>query len=82
MNRRYLLHAINHTILLVDATPIGLANKVYPPDGKEQLLTSLRFQGWEAAEGFLRKAGADPELLHETRNALKATSLAVLTMHR
>ncbi|MFY9729629.1 MAG: hypothetical protein WB723_02205 [Candidatus Acidiferrales bacterium] len=82
MNRRYLLHAINHTILLVDATPIGLANEVYPPDGKEQSLTSLRFQGWEAAERFLLKAGADPEMLHETRNALKATSLAVLTMHR
>ena len=52
MNRRYLLHAINHTVLLVDATPIGLANEVYSPDGKEQSLTSLRFQGWGQRNGF------------------------------
>ena len=81
MKRRYLLHAINHTVLLVDATPIGLANEVYPPDGKEQALTSLRFQGWEATERFLLEAGADPKALSETRKALKATSLAVLTIH-
>jgi hypothetical protein len=82
MIRRYLLYAIHHTVLLVDATPIGMPNEVYPPEGKKQSLTSLRFQGWEAAERFLVKAGAAPETLHETRDTLKAASLAVLTVRQ
>jgi hypothetical protein len=82
MIRRYLLYAINHTVLLVDATPIDLPDEVYPPEGKKQSLTSLCFQGWEAAERFLMKAGADPEMLVETRDTLKAASLAVLTVRQ
>lgn len=78
--KRYLLHKINHTILLIDATPIGLAANVLPPEGHEQSLSSLRFQTWQAAERFLLESGADSNLLDGTLKTLKKTSLAVLTI--
>jgi hypothetical protein len=80
MKGRYFIHAINHTILVVDATPIGLPEEAYPPEGKKQSLISFRFQTWEAAENFLAMAGASPKSLSGTRNTLKATSIAVLTI--
>jgi hypothetical protein len=57
-----------------------LYNEFFPPEGKKQLLTSLRFQSWQAAEQFLLNKGAKPEVLRETQKTLKATSLAVLTI--
>jgi len=80
MIKRYLIHMLNHTILLIDVTPVGLPAQVFPPEGLEQTLVSFRFQTWQTAEQFLRKAGADAELLHATRRTLNATSLAVLTI--
>jgi hypothetical protein len=80
MKHRFLIHSLNHTVLVIDATPIGLHTEIYPPEGKSQSLTSLRFQSWLAAEQFLLGAGADPEVLRKTREKLKATSLAILTV--
>ena len=78
--KRHLIHEMNHTILVVDATPIGLPTEIYPVRGKEQPLSSFRFQSWQDAESFLLGMGAKSELLHQTRDSLKATSLAVLTI--
>lgn len=65
---------------MVDATPIGLPDEIYPPEGKRQSLTSLRFQNWPAAEQFLLKNGADPAALREMWEALKGVGIAVLTI--
>jgi hypothetical protein len=78
--KRYLIYPVNHTVLLVDATPIGLPNEIYPPEGKKQLLTSLRFQSWAPAEQFLLSSGATAEMLHGMRNALRTADAAVLTI--
>lgn len=80
MRARYLVHKLNHTILLVDITPIGLPTEIYPPEGKQQKVTSIRFQSWLLAEQFLAKAGASSKLLDELRNTLKASGVAVLTV--
>jgi len=77
---RFLIHELNHTILIVDITPVGLPTEVYPPEGKNQELMALRFQGWERAEEFLQDRGADLKLLGQTRDSLRKSSVAVLTI--
>ena len=77
---RFLIHELNHTILVVDITPVGLPTEVYPPEGKNQELTAHRFQGWERAEEFLQGRGADLKLLGRTRDSLRESSVAVLTI--
>jgi len=71
---------MNHTILVVDISPVGMADEIYPPEGKTQALSSLRFQTWQNAEEFLRRAGANQTALAKTRGALKSSSVAVLTI--
>jgi hypothetical protein len=80
MRSRYLIHILNHTVLLVDATAVGLPTEIYPPQGRKQSLPSIRFQTWETAQQFLLKNGADPDLLHKVEGQLRATSVAVLTI--
>jgi hypothetical protein len=80
LKNRYLIHSINHTFLLVDITPVGMPSEVLPLEGEKQTLSSIRFRSWRAAEQFLIKMGADLERLRKTRETLKATSLAVLTI--
>jgi hypothetical protein len=80
VKRRYLIHEINHTILVIDETPIGLPGEIYPPEGKEHNLYSLRFQTWRAAEQHLLKMGAELEVLQRTRRILDKQSVAGLTI--
>ena len=80
MKHRYLIHSLNHTILLVDITEIGLPDEVYPPEGREQLVSSLRLQSWLAAEQFLLRAGAEKKQLARAWDLLKAKGVAVLTI--
>jgi hypothetical protein len=80
MNQRFLIHSINHTILLVDITSIGLPTEIYPPEGKAQDLLSLRFQTWQEAERFLLRLGAAELPLEKANSWLKKMGLAVLTI--
>jgi hypothetical protein len=76
MLRRFLIHKLNHTSLLVDITEVGLPTEIYPPEGKRQSLPSLRFQSWRDAEQYLMGLGAK-------RASLKAAGkmdVAVLTI--
>jgi hypothetical protein len=77
--KRYLIHSINHTTLLVDITPIVLPTEILPPEGRDETLFSLRFQG-KAADQFLLRAGAKLEQVQKVNESLKKTSLAVLTI--
>jgi hypothetical protein len=78
--KRYLLHRINHTTLVVDITPIGLPVEILPDEGVERTLFSLRFRKGGSAEQFLLKAGARPAQLQKVNEAIRKTSLAVLTI--
>jgi hypothetical protein len=80
MQPRYLLHHINHTILVVDISSVGIADEIYPSEGKAYALSSLRFQTWQSAEQFLLRVGANRTALAKTWSALKSSSVAVLTV--
>lgn len=80
MKRRFLIHDLNHTILLVDITDIGLPAEVYPADGKSQSVGSLRFQTWHDAEQYLVRSGANQESLNAVKHNLKKAGVAVLTI--
>jgi hypothetical protein len=80
VKRRYLIWEVNHTIVLIDATPIDLPNETYPPEGKRQSLTSLRFQGWTPAERFLLNDGADAEVLSRMKKEHTVSGASVLTI--
>ena len=77
--RRYLVYEVNHTVLLVDASSVGLPNEIFPPEGKEYNLPSLRFQSWQWAEKFLLEGGASRNDLDKTRVSLNKTSLAMVS---
>jgi hypothetical protein len=78
LKRRYLVFEVNHTVLLVDTSSIGLVNEILPPEGKEEALPALRFRSWSWAEKFLLEGGASRDDLDKTRDLLPKTSLAML----
>jgi hypothetical protein len=80
MKHRFLLHSLSHTFVVVDITEIGLPTEAYPPEGKEQIVPSLRFQSWTAAERYFLSLGAGAEVLQGTLSALKRQSVAVMTI--
>jgi hypothetical protein len=80
MKSRFLLHSLNHTIVLVDITKIGLPNESYPPEGKPQPVSALRFQSWKSAETYLLGLGATSGMIDQTSSQLHKTSVAVLTI--
>ena len=80
MKSRFLLHSLNHTIVLVDITKIGLPNEIYPPEGKPQSVSALRFQTWKNAETHLLGLGATSGVIDQTYSQLHKTSVAVLTI--
>jgi hypothetical protein len=80
MKRRFLIHSLNHTSLVVDITEIGLPTEIYPPEGKLQPVPSLRFQNWHSVEEHLLGLGANRKSLDCVVETLKRTSVAVLTI--
>jgi hypothetical protein len=80
MKARFLLHSLNHTVLLVDITEIGLPTEVYPPEGKPQPVSALRFQSWRAVEKYLLELGAGNDVIDETSSQLRNSSVSVLTI--
>lgn len=44
MKHRFLIHELNHTVLLVDITGIGLPTEIYPYEGKSHSVPTLRFK--------------------------------------
>ena len=77
--RRYVLHEINHTVLLIDITPISIPREIFPPEGKAENLLSLRFQTWKWAEKFLLNSGVSRDNLNKTQDSLTKTSMAIVS---
>ena len=80
MKHRFLVHSLNHTVLLVDITAIGLPAEVYPSEGKPQAVQTLRFQTWGSAKEYLRGLGTSEERLDEIGANVKGAGLGVLTI--
>ena len=79
MFRRFLIHDLNHSTLLVDISAIGLPTKILPP-GMDQKVPYLRFQSWRDAERYLLALGCKPERLNTAKSDLAKTSTAVVTI--
>ena len=56
----FVLHAINHTFLVVDISHVDLPTKIIPLEGERQDVSAVRFQSWRSAENHLLALGADP----------------------
>jgi hypothetical protein len=80
MLRRFLIHSLSHTWLIVDITEIGPPTEIYPKEGKEQTVSSLRFQSWRDVERHFLALGASADTLEEASAWLKKCSVAVLTV--
>jgi hypothetical protein len=80
MKHRFLIHELNHTVLLVDSTEIGLPTEIFPAEGKSQSLPSFRFQSWRAVEQHLLALSAGQEVLDTAKDGLKKIGVAVLTI--
>jgi hypothetical protein len=51
--RRLIVYSLSHTWLVVDITAIGLPNEIYPKEGNEQMVPTLRFQSWKHVKQYL-----------------------------
>ena len=80
MKHGFMIHALNHTYLVVDITSIGLPTEIYPEEGKEQMVPTRRFQSWNDAEHFLTGHGADASAVGHAQDALKRWGCSVLTV--
>ncbi len=80
MIARFLIYPLNHTILAVDVTEIGLPTGIYPPDGELKMLPSLRFHNWRYAEAYFLKKGARPDIIAKISALVAKGSIAELTI--
>jgi hypothetical protein len=80
MKHRYLIYPLSHTVLAVDITDIGLPTEIYPPEGKRQMVTTLRFQTWNDAREHLLALGADEKSMEGVSTRIREAGIAVLTI--
>ena len=80
MKHRFLLHDLNHTILTVDITSVGLPTEHIADDGEVRSLPSVRFRRWHDAERHFLGLGAKQESLRNVDESLRKTSVAILTI--
>jgi len=80
MRHRFLIHALSHTVLVVDITGIGLPDEIYEREGRHTTVPSLRFNSWKDAQRYFCKLGADDEVLERTLDLVKKTGVAALTI--
>ena len=80
MTHRFLLHSINHSLLVVDISQVGVASKFQPQTGIVEMVSALRFINWEEATLYFREKGADDETIRKSSAMLIKTSAAVMTI--
>jgi hypothetical protein len=80
MEHRFLLHNLNHTILCVDISGIGIPADIIPDSGEDRTLQAIRFRTWSNAEKHFLALGARPESLRATDESLRRIGVAVLTI--
>jgi hypothetical protein len=80
MKHRFLVHSLNHTVLTVNITEIGLPNQHIEAGGQRYSVPSIWFKSWSDAEEYFSKLGVKSEELVRLRENLRKTSLAVFTV--
>jgi len=79
MRRRFLLHSLSHTFILVDITavdpPVETSASVH-----QQTVPIVRFQSLRDAKQYLRTLGAGEDVLEGTFASLKKQGVAVMTI--
>jgi hypothetical protein len=80
MKRRLLLHNLNHTILCVDISSVGIPVGIISDEGETKTLPSIRFRSWSNAEPYFLGLGASRESLNTTEELVKKNAVAVLTI--
>lgn len=76
MRHRFLLHALNHTVLVVDVTEV----KLEMPIGQTKMVPALKFTNWEEVKKHLSARGADEDALRNVRSKLTEVGIAVITI--
>jgi hypothetical protein len=80
MKCRYLLHSLNHSILVVDISRFGTTVEINPRTGNTKMVPALRFISWKEAEQFFRAKEADEDTIQKTQTMLRKTGVAVMTV--
>lgn len=80
MIARFIIYPLNHTILTVDITEIGLPVGVYPPEGELKMVPSLRFHNWSHAESYFLQKGARADELRKLSLLVTKGAPTVLTI--
>jgi hypothetical protein len=80
MKYRFLLHNLNHTILTVDITSVGLPTEPIADESEVRSLSGVRFRGWHEAERHFLGLGAKQESLRKVNESLRKTGVAILTI--
>jgi hypothetical protein len=80
VKHRFLLHSLNHTVLIVDISQFGMNVEINPRTGNSQMVPALRFINWKEAEQFFRAKEAADDAIEDTRVALAKTGVAVMTV--
>jgi hypothetical protein len=80
MLARFIIYPLNHTILVVDISEIGLPKDVYPTEGELKMVPSIQFQSWRFAEAYFLKKGANVEVLNKVSESVTKGSIAALTI--
>jgi hypothetical protein len=80
MIARFIIYPLNHTILAIDVSEIGLPSGIYPPDGDLKMVPSLRFHNWRFAEAYFLKKGAKAEVISKISALVDKGSMAELTI--
>jgi hypothetical protein len=80
MKHRFLIHELNHTVLVVDVTEIGLAREIYSPEGRPHTVPTLRFQSSRDAELYFLGLKVGQNSLNAAIRTLRKAGVAVLTI--
>lgn len=80
MKHRFLLHSLNHTVLVVDISEFGIATEINPRTGNTKTVPALRFINWKEAGQYFRAKEADEDTIEKTRAMLYKVGVAVMTV--
>ena len=80
MKRRFLLHHLSHTFLVIDISEIGIPASQNAINANTQMVPAIRFTSWKEAEQYLGAKGATPDLLEQSRTWLRKSGASVLTV--
>jgi len=74
------LYGLNHTILCVDISSVGLPTEIIADEGELKMVPSIRFRTWANVEKYLLGLETVRNSLRATEESFRANGFAVLTI--